>query len=1434
MSRTNPAARMAVILALTAGVGYGSQPMYVTYLWHMHQPIYYPYETVQQTDNNGRFNFSVAGVINDRVPNYTSWPKEAVQQGADKGMAHAGAQCSFSGSLAENLNNLWGYSWNGDYKWARNSIRTTLNNPRLDMVGIPYHHSLMPLTCKESMVMQIRLHKEQYKDVWNSGGEYSKGFWPPECAFSEEIIPALVDEGMEWVIVDNGHLFRAVEGFPWNSGSSCRPNPADVINPSAEALGSQWVQLNNVWAPTKVLAPWAYQPHYVQHVNPWNGAIQKIIAVPAGRYEGNENGRGGYGAFKPENVWGPYISSVNNDAQHPMLLLCHSDGDNYGLKNSDAWHAQHGYFLDMCISNPDFDSATVQDYLQMFPPSASDVIHVEPGSWVGIDGGTPYFEKWLSSTYVNGENPDHWSWSVIVAAENRVILADNLENSYSMNDVEWGIGSDTARAWHYYLNGETSCYWYWDLDRGNPWDGNVTRACNTAVGYADAVINRHPGVDTKGPSIFPPQRSTYNPGGFMWSEASPASPDFEVWSYIADVSTVAVARLCWRTDKDGKNSLQTTDNETYTGGGDVNGWNTQIMTNQWDPKVKGPDNIVPNPTYRAMEYRAPIANQNNVLIDYFVEAVDMKGNTNRSDIMHVFVGLSNVASAVSFTPAQPQDCDALVLRYNSSGRSLSAASPVYLKITFNNFATPASNFVMSSAGSGAWVLTNAIPSGATNAIIYFRNTADESGTVDNNSGANWLIGISHCKVASTVTFNPPAPNGCDAVEITYTPNDGVLSNTAPVRIHVGYNGWQGVITPDPAMTQVGSVWKYTYSPPADSYQINCCFNNGGSTWDTDSGANYNVAVSNCASTNAVVVFSPGVPRECDPLVITYNPAGRVLSNASPVYIYQRYNDGGGSPIQNVMAAQDALWIYTNTSLVGITNDSVYFGNSGGSIVDNNGGAYWSVAISSCASSGPSAVVFSPANPNGCVNVTVIYSPNEGPLKSATQVNIHIGRNNWQDCIDTAMTKSGNTWTYTYSTPDGTEQINCCFNGAGTWDNNSSADWAVNVSGCAVTNQSIRLVQGSPSLTGDPAGQNNVGDNFNLSMSGGFAVTSNQNGFGSFGRVYVNYDQYNFYVGGVGLDLAGDNNAMVMFLEFNTLSDNAANLWDIHGLPNGLEQLHNVTFSKPLDVAIVLGDEWGDGLYTNFNLGNGYDFGQGVYYLSTGSASFWPVGGATLDQFDGTGTTATATSDDDANRLTDRWECSIPWSSLGASTNGINAITNCRIAGLIVSAGTDGDNRYISGNYLGITAPPTNGNYGFNMVDLTPIEVGMPSADSDGDGIPDSWERQYFSSLSILAANSDYDGDGARDHDEYLAGTNPKDAQSCFAATGVSNDSGVLGRFVIRWQSINNKTYELFSSTNIEAGFNSLSSGIPATPPENAYTDSVQGMELRFYRIRTHE
>lgn len=1421
-----------------------AEPIHVTYLWHMHQPIYYPYESPQTIDSNGRFNFSVQGVWDgDRVGAYTSWPKDAVQAGADRGMAHAGAQMSYSGSLAENNNNLWGYctgaSWDDAIDWARNGLRTSLNNPRLDTVGIPYHHSLMPLTCKESMIMQIRLHKEQVKELWDTT-EYSKGFWPPECAFANNIIPALVEEGLEWVIVDNGHLFRTVPDFPWSDASSCRPNPADVQNPSSSALGSQWVQLQNVWAPTPVLAPWSYQPHNVQYIDPNSGAVQKIIAVPAGRYEGNENGRGGYGAFKPENVWGPHVSSVNTDPNHPMLLLCHSDGDNYGMKNSDAWHGQHEAFLDMCLSNSDFDNTTVQDYLDMYPPDPNDVIHIEPGSWIGIDGGTPYFEKWLSSTYVDGECPDRWSWSVLVAAQNHTILADSLENSYlasgsNMDDVEWGQNNDTARAWHYYLNAETSCYWYWDMDRANPWDGNVTRACNMAIDEANKVIARHSGSDSKGPSIFPPQRDIYNPGGYMWNEEEPLSSDFSVWSFVYDVSGLNSVTLYWRTDLDGVNPISSVQNETYAGGSEVSAWNTASMSASWDPTVKGPDNIVPYPTARAQKYEAGITGQSQVLIDYFVEAVDANSNTTRSDIVHCYVGVYNATNAVpvTFAPTLPEDCEDLITTYNADSRSLDSSGSVTLVISFDDWSS-SSEYAMSGSAGGLWRYTNALPAGTTVAKVKFR----DGSTYDDNGGDGWQIGVSACAVPPSTAFSPSEPNGCDPILISYTPGDGALASASPVYIHVGNNDWQGVLSPDPAMTNNAGVWQYVYYPPAGAYELNCCFNDGDAIWENDNGADYGVSITDCESTNAAVVFFPGSPTDCDGNVFstTYNPTNRVLEGESSIYIDVMFDDLSWN--RYAMTAENSVWTYENTIPSGTTNVLVQFVNAltSPSITDDNNGALWGVAVSACSTNGPSVVGFTPAAPTGCDDVTITYSANEGVLKDAAQVYIHVGHDNWQDVVTPgpAMTYSNGNWVYTYSLVQGTYEINCCFNdGDSIWDNNNGSDWAVPVVGCTGSVQSIRFQAASPVVTDDPAtNQNNYGDAFDFDAGGGFAATTEQGGFGSFGQIFINYDEDYFYIGGYGCDLGASNNSMVIFLSLNTLADNAETLWDLNGAPNGLDYLHNVAFDPAVDLALVLGDEWGDGTYTNFQIADGYDFGQGAYYLSTGTGSFVPVAGAVVSQFDGEGSQATGSVDLDGDRLTDRWEVRIPWTSLNAA-QGIDDITDCSLSGLIMNSSVSNNNRYISGNYLGAVAAGTldeYNNYGFEFVVLGGLSVELPRSDSDRDSLPDEWERRYAASLVTLHAEQDWDQDGTTDLEEYQAGTSPVDFDSCFQCFAPYLDAG--SDFIVRWSSVSNRVYEIYTSTNLFTGFVPLDTHVDATPPENVYTNHVVESGVRFYHVVT--
>jgi len=57
-----------------------------------------------------------------------------------------------------------------------------------------------------------------------------------------------------------------------------------------------------------------------------------------------------------------------------------------------------------------------------------------------------------------------------------------------------------------------------------------------------------------------------------------------------------------------------------------------------------------------------------------------------------------------------------------------------------------------------------------------------------------------------------------------------------------------------------------------------------------------------------------------------------------------------------------------------------------------------------------------------------------------------------------------------------------------------------------------------------------------------------------------------------------------------------------------------------------------------------------------------------------------------------------------------------------------------------------------------------------------------------------------------------------------------GPLIIRWSSASNQVYRLLRGTNLNRAFSIVAPTLPATPPENAYTDTVQNADAVFYQI----
>ncbi len=773
-------------------------PIYIAFLWHMHQPIYWPYESVVATDANQRYGYSVTDIHNQRLGPYTSWPKDAVSAGVAAGMPHFGAQVSFSGSLMENLNSLEAagngnfQNWKSSWDWIKTQT-TSLGNPRLDMVGFGYHHPLMGLLGTLDIERQIEAHRSMMAS--NFSGSYSKGIFPPEDAFSARMIPALAAEGLRWVLVDNLHFDRAAAGYPYNTGGNVvEPNRADQRNPDP----GDWVQLTDLWAPTRISGGWGHRPHVAEYVDPASGQVSRIVAVPADRYMGNEDARGGFGALQYDDVMSQ-LEPYNTDPAHPLLVVLHHDGDNYGGGTDSYYHSNFDAFVSWLQASPSrFVCTTVQDYLDRFPPDTSDVIHVEDGSWSGADNGDPEFKKWLGDPAADGYSPDRNSWAVVTAARNIVSTADEVAPG----------SPETALAWHYLLNAEASDYWYWDGSQGGVWDSHPTRASNLAVPHALNAIGS--GADLTGPTIFLPQREPYNPGGTEWGIAQPR--DFQVWTFAFDLDGLSSVSLKIRGDRDGALPAGSSDNDTYLGGPAVTAWTSIPMT-----ASDMASRTDPLPLYRASQYAATVTGVTDSLLDYYVEAVDGHGNVSSSPIRHVWVGTGTSgggggSAGVSWTPPSPAAEDSVTLTVAGAGKGGK------LHWGVNGWGAPATGYQPAGTvpySGGSAVETPMALSGGDLALTLgpFDDPAQpvrtldfvihyDDDTWDNNGGQDYHVTVTGAAAAKTFTVD----GALDASAVK-------VASAGGVDLYLDYNGSDLYVATQAAGGSQSDAFVFVTGPP---------------------------------------------------------------------------------------------------------------------------------------------------------------------------------------------------------------------------------------------------------------------------------------------------------------------------------------------------------------------------------------------------------------------------------------------------------------------------------------------------------------------------------------------------------------------------------------------------------------------------------------------
>ncbi len=639
----------------------------------------------------------------DRRNAYQGRPRDSLAAVSSEG----GFALSYSGSLIDNVSNLadngqlgYGSGW-----WDGNRVakgwHTPSGSPRLDLVGFTYHHSLGVVLPKSVLRKEIQILKQAWWKAWNGKADlsdHSRGFFPTEMAFSTPMIDVLADEGYEWVIVASHHLSRTcptyLSQFDLATGeygiSSSPPNKADLLGPSPTS--GWWYGNPNPGMGAWNVAPFAYQLHRTKYVNPETGEEKSIIVVPSDDFLSYRYGFADEGISKIQEKIAPFAT----DPSRPALVMPATDGDNAWGGGFDSWMvATPKLFSDS--RNAGYKITTIQDLIDRTPPPADEHVHVEDGAWIFPvdDYGSPYFLKWVEpplkegsptaypGTKVDLETPGFalkfWSWAPVITGANWCETAEQIWRDEGGTVEPWKIQAphdpsanpnDIELAWHIYLAGLDSGFNYYG-GLGNDDEVKPSLATRRAIEKLSGYLDGRLAKDRTPPSIFKPQRFPWNPGGytFGWFNSIPEDgnylkkmpSEFYIWTHVYDVSGVSDVSLKVRLDADGVNPLSNNQNETYAGGPEVSPWLSIPMIKRVLPRTTEELNTAANngeidyfitspelaDYYFAKITDEQVAGFRGKLLDYYLEATDIRGNVSRSDIQHVFVEDDDAA------PGQP-------------------------------------------------------------------------------------------------------------------------------------------------------------------------------------------------------------------------------------------------------------------------------------------------------------------------------------------------------------------------------------------------------------------------------------------------------------------------------------------------------------------------------------------------------------------------------------------------------------------------------------------------------------------------------------------------------------------------------------------------------------------------------------------------------------
>ncbi len=109
-------------------------------------------------------------------------------------------------------------------------------------------------------------------------------------------------------------------------------------------------------------------------------------------------------------------------------------------------------------------------------------------------------------------------------------------------------------------------------------------------------------------------------------------------------------------------------------------------------------------------------------------------------------------------------------------------------------------------------------------------------------------------------------------------------------------------------------------------------------------------------------------------------------------------------------------------------------------------------------------------------------------------------------------------------------------------------------------------------------------------------------------------------------------------------------------------------------------------------------------------------------------------------------------------------------------------------------------------------------------------QEFVEKMKERALRDKQDSDGSDNYSEYISGHNPTDPNSVFAVTSFTAPASGNVPFIITWDPVAGRIYNVSWSPNlIITPFANISGDIPS--PANSYTDTVERINFQnFYRV----